>query len=59
MIEGVALIYLFAKDGDVATWVFIVLLGIKWTAFNADEMVASADFARVNFIRGAMICHFL
>lgn len=51
--------YLFAEDGNVAAGVLVVLVGVKRTAFNADEMVASANFAGVNLVGGSVIGHFL
>ena len=50
---------LFAKDGDVATGILVVFLGVERAAFDADEMVASTDFAGVNFVGCAVIGHFL
>ncbi len=51
--------HLFAEDGDVTAGIFVVLFGVKRPAFDADEMIAPADFAGVNFVRGSVIGHLL
>jgi hypothetical protein len=49
--------HLFAEDGDVTAGIFVVLFGVKRPAINANEMIAPADFAGVNFVRGSVIGH--
>jgi hypothetical protein len=56
---GRLVFHIFAKDGDVTAGIFVVLFGVKRPAINANEMIAPADFAGVNFVRGSVIGHLL
>ena len=49
----------FAKDGDVAARVFVVFVGVERAALDANQMVATADFAGVDLVGGAVVGHFL